>query len=84
MVTPHGAGRTPSFEAWEAREDEQALAYLTQAGVNCWEQRNPWKVRAGYGQAELEDATKRLTEAGIPFKLWVEQPEDFLRADSCG
>ena len=28
------------------------------------------------GQAELEDVTKRLTEAGIPFKLWVEQPEE--------
>lgn len=36
---PRSAANWGHFEAWEARDDEQALAYLTQVqcdGVNWW------------------------------------------------
>eukprot|EP00435_Cladocopium_sp_Y103_P009055 s1577_g2.t1 len=58
--------------AWEARDDDQAVAYLSQ-GVQGTMVKSTMGAKS---QADLEDATKRLTEAGIPYKLWVEQPED--------
>ncbi|CAE8733148.1 unnamed protein product [Polarella glacialis] len=57
--------------AWEARDDELAVTYLTQA-----EGQMVKSTLAASNQAELEAAAQKLREAGIPFKLWVEHPEE--------
>ncbi|CAJ1350943.1 unnamed protein product [Effrenium voratum] len=58
--------------AWEAREDAEAEAYFHQGAGGTMVK----STMGAKSQVELEDVTKRLAEAGIPYKLWVEQPED--------
>mmetsp|Transcript_64206 Transcript_64206/g.139677 ORF Transcript_64206/g.139677 Transcript_64206/m.139677 type:complete len:221 (+) Transcript_64206:40-702(+) len=57
--------------AWEARTDEEAAVYLSEAEGQM--------VKATLGvssEADLTKAAEKLRAAGLPFKLWVEQPED--------
>eukprot|EP00913_Durusdinium_trenchii_P021138 g19862.t1 len=61
-----------SAMAWEARDDEEAIAYFSQGAEGTMVK----STMGAKSQAELEGATQRLNEAGIPFKLWVEQPEE--------
>ncbi|OLP93373.1 Kinesin-like protein KIF3C [Symbiodinium microadriaticum] len=61
-----------SAMAWEAREDEDAVNYFSE-GLEGHMVKSTMGAKS---QGELEDVTKKLEEAGIPYKLWVEQPED--------
>ncbi|CAE7519006.1 Ptrhd1 [Symbiodinium sp. CCMP2592] len=61
-----------SAMAWEAREDEDAVTYFSEGLVGHMVK----STMAAKSKGELEDVTKKLEEAGIPYKLWVEQPED--------
>eukprot|EP00747_Dinoflagellata_sp_TGD_P007958 gnl/TRDRNA2_/TRDRNA2_117587_c0_seq2.p1 gnl/TRDRNA2_/TRDRNA2_117587_c0~~gnl/TRDRNA2_/TRDRNA2_117587_c0_seq2.p1 ORF type:complete len:163 (+),score=43.36 gnl/TRDRNA2_/TRDRNA2_117587_c0_seq2:40-528(+) len=59
-----------SAVSWESREDPQAIAYLTQA-----EGQMTTVTMGAKDEAELQKAADRLKAAGIPYKVWVEQPE---------
>mmetsp|Transcript_72753 Transcript_72753/g.101119 ORF Transcript_72753/g.101119 Transcript_72753/m.101119 type:complete len:96 (+) Transcript_72753:3-290(+) len=61
-----------SAMAWEAREDEDAVNYFSE-GLEGHMVKSTMGAKS---KGELEDVTKKLEEAGIPYKLWVEQPED--------
>uniref|UniRef100_A0A7S0A333 peptidyl-tRNA hydrolase n=1 Tax=Pyrodinium bahamense TaxID=73915 RepID=A0A7S0A333_9DINO len=56
---------------WEAREDEQAVLYMSEAEGQMV------KYTLGVdGEDKLTKVAKKLTDAGVPFRLWIEQPED--------
>lgn len=57
--------------AWDAREDPEAVEYMSQdSGFMT-------KYTLGAkDEAELTKVADKLTAAGTPFKLWVEQPEN--------
>lgn len=56
---------------WEARADADAIRYLGE------EEGQMVKSTLGAkNEAQLLKVAKRLEAAGVPFKLWVEQPED--------
>ncbi|CAK0884040.1 unnamed protein product [Prorocentrum cordatum] len=57
--------------AWEARGDEMAAAYLSEEEGQMIK-----NTLAAKGEAELQKVAARLDKAGVPYKLWVEQPED--------
>eukprot|EP00439_Symbiodinium_sp_Y106_P014710 s4133_g2.t1 len=65
-----------SAMAWEAREDEDAVNYFSE-GLEGHMVKSTMGAKS---KGELEDVTKKLEEAGIPYKLWVEQPEDCVGA----
>merc|ERR1712176_1207637 len=58
--------------AWEAKEDAEAIAYLGES-AGC--QMTKYAMGAK-DEAELAKIGGKLRDAGVPYKLWAEQPEN--------
>mmetsp|Transcript_133272 Transcript_133272/g.242778 ORF Transcript_133272/g.242778 Transcript_133272/m.242778 type:complete len:191 (+) Transcript_133272:144-716(+) len=61
--------------AYDAREDPDAIAYLTEVEG----QMNKATLGAK-SEGELKSLADKLSEAGVPHKLWIEQPEGVASA----
>jgi len=57
--------------AWDARGDEQAAAYFSEEEGQMVKYSMGAKVLG-----DLEKAAEQLDKAGLPYRLWVEQPEN--------
>merc|ERR1719221_1524687 len=57
--------------AWEAKTDSEAVEFMSEASAQMTNY-----TMGAKDTAELDKVAGRLRDAGLPFKLWVEQPEN--------
>ncbi|KAK9915245.1 hypothetical protein WJX75_006612 [Coccomyxa subellipsoidea] len=58
---------------WLSRTEEPTLAYCSDSSLDHMHK----VVLEVKGEAQLTNLAQKLQEAGVPHKLWVEQPENF-------